>query len=41
MSSTAPVHALTAKYFPRAIVSLRWAVIAFALLGAIFLAPAA
>ena len=41
MSSTAPVHALTAKYFPRAIVSLRWAAIAFALLGAIFLAPAA
>lgn len=41
MSSAASVHPLTAKYFPRAVVSLRWAVVAFALLALIFLAPTA
>lgn len=39
--SGAPVHALTAKYFPHALVSLRWAAIAFALLTLIFLVPTA
>lgn len=41
MSSRAPIHATTAKYFPHALVSLRWAVLAFTLLTLIFLVPAA
>lgn len=41
MPSSAPIHATTAKYFPHALVSLRWAVVAFALLALIFLVPTA
>lgn len=41
MPTATPVHPLTARYFPRAVVSLRWVALAFALLGLIFLAPVA